>query len=65
MVDWPPGPSVTRRVKVTARSTPVSRTGSDGQVNYIVVRPNRREDLVAIGPVPIEYRTAMIGDELE
>jgi hypothetical protein len=56
---------VRRRVKVTARSTPASRTGLDGHVNYILVMRNEREDLVAIGPVLIEYQAAMIRDELE
>jgi hypothetical protein len=42
-----------------------ARTGLDGQVNYILVMRNEREDLVAIGPVSIEYQAAMIRDELE
>jgi hypothetical protein len=54
-----------RRVTVTARSTPASRTGLDGHVNYILVMRNERDDLVAIGPVSIEYQAAMIRDELE
>jgi hypothetical protein len=65
MVDGPPRPRVRRRVKVTARSTPASRTGLDGHVNYTLVMRNEREDLVAIGPVSIEYQAAMIRDELE
>jgi hypothetical protein len=48
-----------------ARSTPARRTGLDGHVNYMLVMRNKREDLVAIGPVPIEYEAAMIRDELE
>jgi hypothetical protein len=50
---------------VTARSTPASHTGLDGHVNYILVMRNERDDLVAIGPVSIEYQAAMIRDELE
>jgi hypothetical protein len=34
-------------------------------VNYILVMRNEREDLVAIGPVSIEYQAAMLRDELE
>jgi len=41
------------------------RAGLDGHVNYMLVMRNEREDLVAIGPVPIEYEAAMIRDELE
>ena len=31
----------------------------------MLVMRNERDDLVAIGPVPIGYQAAMIGDELE
>ena len=31
----------------------------------MLVMRDEREDLVAIGPVSIEYQAAMIGDELE
>ena len=48
-----------------APSTPASRTGLDGRVNYMLVMRNEREDLVAVGPVSIEYQAAMIRDELE
>jgi hypothetical protein len=48
-----------------ARSTPASRTGLDGHVNYMLVMRNERGDLVAVGPVSIEYQAAMIRDELE
>ena len=58
-------PRVRRRVKVTARSTPAGRAGLDGHVNYTLVMRNERDDLVAIGPVSIEYQAAMIRDELE
>ena len=34
-------------------------------MNYILVMRNEREDLVAIGPVSIEYQAAMLRDELE
>jgi hypothetical protein len=34
-------------------------------VNYILVMRNDRDDLVAVGPVSIEYQAAMIRDELE
>jgi hypothetical protein len=54
-----------RQVKVTARSTPTRRAGLDGHVNYTLVMRNERDDLVAIGPVSIEYQAAMIRDELE
>jgi hypothetical protein len=47
-----------------ARSTPASRTGLDGHVNHMLVR-NERDDLVAIGPVSIDYQAAMIRDELK
>jgi hypothetical protein len=48
-----------------ARSAPASRTGLDGHVDYMLVMRNERDDLVAIGPVSIEYQAAMIRDELE
>ena len=50
---------------MTARSTPGSPAGLDGHVNYILVMRNERDDLIAIGPVSIEYQAAMIRDELE
>ena len=50
---------------MTAWSTPASRTGLDDHVNYILVMRKGRDDLVAIGPVSIEYQAAMIRDELE
>ena len=31
----------------------------------MLVMRNERDDLVAIGPVSIEYQAAVIGDELE
>ena len=65
MAGGPPRPRVRRRVKVSARSTPASRTGLDGHVNYTLVMRNERDDLVAIGPVSIEYQAVMIRDELE
>jgi hypothetical protein len=34
-------------------------------VNYILVMKNERGELVAVGPVSIEYQAAMIRDELE
>jgi hypothetical protein len=34
-------------------------------VNFIVVMRNEKADLVAIGPVSIEYQAAMLRDELE
>ena len=34
-------------------------------MNYVLVMRNEREDLVAVGPVSIEYQAAVIGDELE
>jgi hypothetical protein len=34
-------------------------------VNFILVMRNEKDDLVAIGPVSIEYQAAMIRDELE
>jgi hypothetical protein len=34
-------------------------------VNYILVMRNDRDDLVAIGPVSIEYQAAMLRDEIE
>jgi hypothetical protein len=34
-------------------------------VNFILVMRNERDDLVAIGPVSIEYQAAMLRDELE
>jgi hypothetical protein len=35
------------------------------RVNYILVMRNERDELVAVGPVSIEYQAAMIRDELE
>jgi hypothetical protein len=40
---------------------PLERT----DVNYILVMRNERDELVAVGPVSIEYQAAMIRDELE
>jgi hypothetical protein len=34
-------------------------------VNFILVMRNQKGDLVAIGPVSIEYQAAMLRDELE
>ncbi len=34
-------------------------------MNFILVMRNEKEDLVAIGPVSIEYQAAMLRDELE
>jgi hypothetical protein len=34
-------------------------------VNFILVMRNEKNDLVAIGPVSIEYQAAMLRDELE
>jgi hypothetical protein len=34
-------------------------------VNFILVMRNEKSDLVAIGPVSIEYQAAMLRDELE
>ena len=34
-------------------------------MNYILVMKNDRDELVAVGPVSIEYQAAMIRDELE
>jgi hypothetical protein len=34
-------------------------------VNYVLVMKNERDDLVAVGPVSIEYQAAMLRDELE
>ena len=34
-------------------------------MNYILVMRNERDELVAVGPVSIEYQAAMIRDELE
>jgi hypothetical protein len=47
-----------------ARPAPGGRTGLDGHVNYMLVMRNERDDLVAVGPVPVGYQAAMIGDEL-
>ena len=34
-------------------------------VNYVLVMRNEQSDLVAVGPVAIEYQAAMLRDELE
>jgi hypothetical protein len=34
-------------------------------VNFVLVMRNEKADLVAIGPVSIEYQAAMLRDELE
>lgn len=34
-------------------------------MNFILVMRNEKDDLVAIGPVSIEYQAAMLRDELE
>ncbi len=34
-------------------------------MNFILVMRNEQDDLVAIGPVSIEYQAAMLRDELE
>lgn len=34
-------------------------------MNFILVMRNEKSDLVAIGPVSIEYQAAMLRDELE
>src|SRR5262249_35826526 len=43
----------------------LSPHGVDSPVNSLLVMRNEREDLVAVGPVSIEYQAAMIRDELE
>ena len=40
-------------------------TEREPTVNFILVMRNEKEDLVAIGPVSIEYQAAMLRDELE
>ncbi len=34
-------------------------------MNYVLVMRNEQSDLVAVGPVAIEYQAAMLRDELE
>lgn len=34
-------------------------------MNYILVMRNEQSELVAVGPVSIEYQAAMLRDELE
>ncbi len=34
-------------------------------MNYVLVMRNERDDLVAVGPVSIEYQAAILRDELE
>ncbi len=34
-------------------------------MNYVLVMKNEHDDLVAVGPVSIEYQAAMLRDELE
>ncbi len=34
-------------------------------MNYVLVMKNERDDLVAVGPVSIEYQAALLRDELE
>ena len=34
-------------------------------MNYVLVMKNAQADLVAIGPVSIEYQAAMLRDQLE
>jgi hypothetical protein len=34
-------------------------------VNFSLIMRNEKDDLVAIGPVSIEYQAAMLRDELE
>jgi hypothetical protein len=34
-------------------------------VNFILIMKNEKSDLVAIGPVSIEYQAAILRDELE
>ena len=34
-------------------------------MNFVLVMWNEKDDLVAIGPVSIEYQAAMLRDELE
>jgi hypothetical protein len=34
-------------------------------MNFILVMRNEKDDLVAIGPVAIEYQAAMLRDQLE
>jgi hypothetical protein len=47
-----------------AVTSATSRTGLGGQVNYVLVMRNERDDLVIVGPVSIDYWAAMIDDEL-
>jgi hypothetical protein len=34
-------------------------------VNFVLIMKNEKSDLVAIGPVSIEYQAAVLRDELE
>jgi hypothetical protein len=47
----------------TARCTASRPGGID--VNYVLVMKNAQSELMAIGPVSIEYQAAMLRDELE
>jgi hypothetical protein len=46
-----------------AQQRGADREGSD--VNYVLVMKNAQADLVAIGPVSIEYQAAMLRDQIE
>ena len=39
--------------------------GKGADVNFVLVMRNGQSDLVAIGPVSIEYQAAMLRDQLE
>lgn len=40
-----------------------SEMGSD--MNYMMIMKNRQSELIAIGPVAMEYEAAMLRDEIE
>jgi hypothetical protein len=44
---------------------PACRPTEETAVNYVLVMRNEQADLVAVGPVSIEYQAAMLRDELE
>jgi hypothetical protein len=58
---WAPG--AVARCRREAQQRPADREGSD--VNYVLVMKNAQAELVAIGPVSIEYQAARLRDQIE
>jgi hypothetical protein len=59
---WPSSPG--RQALDQPETTAGQKTGGS-DINYLLIMKNAQSELVAIGPVSIEYQAAMLRDEIE